>query len=78
MEKHIITSLDCEFEIEIQEHDGQITLCLTEFVLDEEKSRENHIYYKPSSVTEVYFGHEELEKISRAINHFLKSDDDEI
>lgn len=78
MEKHIITSLDCEFEIEIQEHDGQITLCLTEFDVDEEKSRENHIHYKTSSVTEVYFGHEELEKISKAINHFLRGDDYEI
>lgn len=75
MEKHIITSLDCEFEIEIQEYDGQITLCLTEFEVDEEKTRENHIHYKTSSVTEVYFGIEELEKISRAFNHFLRSDD---
>jgi len=78
MEKHIITSLDCEFELTIEEFDGDFTVCLTEFEIDSEKSKVNHTHYKTSSETEVYFGREELEKISTAINLFLSSDDNEI
>jgi len=74
METLTITSIDCQFELSIQEYDGEFTLCLTEYEVDEEKTRKNHTYYKASSVTEVYFGYEELGKIAKAFSHFIGRD----
>lgn len=72
MEKISLTFLDSHFGLDIEEHEGLYIMSLTEYEVDGDKSSENNIHYKRSSVTEVYFGEEELERIIKSLKHLQK------
>jgi len=71
MREHTYLSDECNFDIKLTEHDGLFIMSLSEYELNEAKSKKDHKVYERSSTTEVYFGEHELNQVAKVINSFL-------
>lgn len=54
---------------------GLITLSITEFEKDEEKSKPFHDVYEACSTTEIYLGDKEIKYLIKALENSLSEDD---
>lgn len=70
MHKNISLFFD-DYEIELANEDGLLSLGLTVFELDEEKTKPGHEVYKSKNNIHLYIDPNELNQIMKAIQYIL-------
>lgn len=67
---------ECFAGIEIDLHDGDFVVGLTEYQENKENSTDDHTYIEPRTTTEVYIGAYEIKSLIKALQYLLDENDD--
>lgn len=70
--KVVLTLEDSLTGFRVEKYDDNITLSLSEYVEDTEKTTKNHAIIKERSTTEVYLGEKEIKQIINALEYIIK------